>query len=1621
MAAKATHARQLSKTAFADAQDLVRAFAGHATDAASSAIFGAGITAGAIRSAIVDFDRHGWPKLVLVDDIDLNGGRAAYDTAHNTIYLSRGFLASTTPAAVTAALVEEIGHAIDTRVHGTDAPGDEGAIFAGYVLGHPPAGAELAALQAENDHGTAVVHGKAVSVEFAAPVAGTVTLDGSLSDWTTAQQIDKSLSTSGYDIYAKTSGGYYVFALQAPVAVGSTTTVWLNTDQNANTGYKIWGFAGGAEFNINFDASGTPHLYTGADGQTLQSAPVLFGYSADHKIVEFAVQASALGSPKAINTLWDVNNNTYLPSDYSATQYTIVDSGTLPTRTDFTKKVAILYSDTSAKNYWDPMAYAQLVMSAENQATMAGVRYDVISESDLTNLSKLVNYDALVFPYFANVQSTQLSAIENTLTTLVNQYHVGLIAAGEFMTNNQNNAELGGDPYSRMKTLLDLQPVGGGYPVTVTVNAGDTTHPMMQDYTSNELIRSYTGAGWLAYTPVATAGSDVLAKQTIGGTTYNAVIETTTGGHNVHFATDALLADNNMLWQAIDYVVNGSGITAGLQLSRNASVVASRTDMDQAQEQLDVSPENGGPGIYDKLLPILQQWKTQYNFVGSYYIDIGNNPPDQRTDWVKSGQYYKQLLAMGNELGSHSTTHPENTNLLSAAQIQTEFQGSKSIIEQQMSQILGKPFTVDGAAVPGAPESLATALAISQYYSYISGGFSGVGAGYPGAIGYLNPAMAAANKPYIAPNIEFDFSLVEFKGMTSAQATAEWNAEWNSLASHADVPIIVWPWHDYGAADWPTNPPADSPYTTQMFTDFIAKAYNAGAEFVTLADLAERVQDFHASALTTTVSGSTVTATVSSADAGKFALDLDNLGSQVIKSVANWYAYDNDSVFLPRNGGSYTISLGTVADDVTHITKLPMRAELSSAGGNGSNLSFSVIGEGDVIIDLRNPAGQTLNVTGATVKSLVGEILTLNVGAFGQHDVSVTLTAAQGNRAPVITSNGGGDTAALSVAENTTAVTTVTSTDADAGQTRAYSIAGGADAALFTISSSGVLSFVSARNFEAPGDADRNNSYVVQVRVADNGSPSLSDTQTITVNVTDANDNAPVITTAAAQSVAENTTLVAALASTDADTVGTKPAVFSISGGADAARFAISGGNLVFAGAPDYESPADSDHNNSYVVQVSASDGANVTNKVITVNVTDVADTTTNHAPVITSNGGSDAATVSVAENSTAITTVTATDADAGQSLTYSIVGGADQALFRIGAGGALTFAAAPNFEAPGDADHNNSYLVQVRVTDNGSPALSDTQTITVNVTDVAEGTTNHAPVITTNGGGASAAISLAENSTAVTTVGATDSDAGQTLSYLISGGADAAKFAINSTTGALSFITAPDFEAPTDSGANNVYDVIVGARDSAGGLDTQALAVTITNVNGVALNGTANADTLNGTPENDTLSGNEGNDILNGRAGNDTIWGGAGNDTIDGGPGADALHGGDGTDIFIWDPADTAIDSGSARDVLRISGSGVTIDLAQAITKNQIDGIGVIDLTGSGNNAATLSINDVFTMCWDNYLRFDGNAGDRVTVLDAANWARAADQTIGSNTYHVWTGSGAQLLIDTDVATNLV
>ena len=95
------------------------------------------------------------------------------------------------------------------------------------------------------------------------------------------------------------------------------------------------------------------------------------------------------------------------------------------------------------------------------------------------------------------------------------------------------------------------------------------------------------------------------------------------------------------------------------------------------------------------------------------------------------------------------------------------------------------------------------------------------------------------------------------------------------------------------------------------------------------------------------------------------------------------------------------------------------------------------------------------------------------------------------------------------------------------------------------------------------------------------------------------------------------------------------------------------------------------------------------------------------------------------------------------------------------------------------------------------------------------------APVIT------STALTTPENSITGPTIVANEA----VFSFSLTGGSDQALFTINPTTGVLSFVNAPDFEAPADSNADNIYDLEVKVTDIVGLTATQTIAVTVTDV----------------------------------------------------------------------------------------------------------------------------------------------------------------------------------------------
>ena len=186
------------------------------------------------------------------------------------------------------------------------------------------------------------------------------------------------------------------------------------------------------------------------------------------------------------------------------------------------------------------------------------------------------------------------------------------------------------------------------------------------------------------------------------------------------------------------------------------------------------------------------------------------------------------------------------------------------------------------------------------------------------------------------------------------------------------------------------------------------------------------------------------------------------------------------------------------------------------------------------------------------------------------------------NEAPTIT----GDDSPSFREETTGTVASYRATDPE-GSAIAWSV-GGPDGDDFRVSETGVLAFDSPPDYESPAGVN-GNEYQVTVGARDDGGKTASFDVTVTVTPV---DEPPAITgETTIDDYDENGTGDVATYTAD-DPEGDTNITWTL-GGTDRGDFTITGGVLGFAGAPDYERPADSGGNNRYEVIVEATDPNN--------------------------------------------------------------------------------------------------------------------------------------------------------------------------------------------------------------------------------------------------------------------------------------------------------------------------------------------------------------------------------------------------------------------------------------------
>ena len=406
---------------------------------------------------------------------------------------------------------------------------------------------------------------------------------------------------------------------------------------------------------------------------------------------------------------------------------------------------------------------------------------------------------------------------------------------------------------------------------------------------------------------------------------------------------------------------------------------------------------------------------------------------------------------------------------------------------------------------------------------------------------------------------------------------------------------------------------------------------------------------------------------------------------------------------------------------------------------------------------------------------------------------SFTVTVANTNDAPVITS---GPTPV--VPENRTSVTTVTASDADAGTTLSYSLAGGADRAAFAIDpSTGVLTFVATPDHETQAG------YELEVSVSDG---TLTATQRLSVTVSDV-DEPPLArsdTLATDEDTVRPIDVTAELLANDVDPEAGPLRLVEV--GVPARGVLVSGpdGALEYRPGPDYHGSDEFE----YTVEdaAGARSTARVTIEVVPVNDPPVlASTDPTPRPGVIDAAALATGPTSLAENAGTVMRVEVLDVD-GDSVSFGL-GGADAARFEIDpVSGALRPAKPLDFEVPADADGDNRYELELVLTDRSGG------TSRVALTIVA-GDVNEAPMI-----GDMVLSVTADRTGPIGRLQGSDADRGDRLVFERLGGADG--------SGGLS--VGADGRLHADALAVGVHEFEVRVVDAAGLSEVGRVTVTV-------------------------------------------------------------------------------------------------------------------------------------------------------------------------------------------------
>ena len=537
-------------------------------------------------------------------------------------------------------------------------------------------------------------------------------------------------------------------------------------------------------------------------------------------------------------------------------------------------------------------------------------------------------------------------------------------------------------------------------------------------------------------------------------------------------------------------------------------------------------------------------------------------------------------------------------------------------------------------------------------------------------------------------------------------------------------------------------------------------------------------------------------------------------------STAYWTMTLKTELTLALDSATYTVREGeSITASVTVSPTADRDVAVTIEITDGSGATLSGLNENMLTIE-KGQSSTSFTVSGDEDDDEVngGVTLTLTPDEYEQglvkgtpYTATVTIIDDDGsNSPPVITT-----TSPITVNENQTAVATLAATDPDDDPITGWSISGGVDGALFSLTSSGVLTFVTAPDFENPNDDSNDNSYVVKVTARDEKDDSAE--LTLTVSVTDIDEPPPSMKQPEfSASGTSDTTTMLLLRWTAPDIPEGTPS--------------ITGYEVQYRlkGETDW---TDHDFDSATTTETTITGLASNTDydaQVRAVNIegsgdwSPIAEAKTAEARLTVAFSS---ATYTVGEGESATTTVIVTP-NADRSVSVAITMTGTGATLSGLTEGALTITRGQNsasFTVSGDQDDDDeddqvTLTLTADENDYVFPGSPSSATVTIKER-------NSPPVITTT-----SPFTMKENQTTVGTVAATDPNNDPITAWSISGGVDSALFGLTND-GELFFKTAPDYENPMDTGSDNSYEIEVIASDGSDNSAPKSIMVNVTDV----------------------------------------------------------------------------------------------------------------------------------------------------------------------------------------------